>query len=305
MNDKLIVEGLNVTFTDGKKTKNIITNLNLAAPMGKITSIVGESGSGKTMCAMAIFSLLPQNVSQSGKIFLGGEEISALSQKQRDALRGRQMVFIPQSGADFLNPAMRVESQIYESLLLKGKFNKNELHKMAKELLYEVDLDESVLRKYPHQLSGGMAQRVILAIGLSQEPSLIIADEPTRGVDEAAALSFIDKMKKLFGRAAIVLITHNIAIAKKSDFTYVMFGGEIMESGPSEEVLNSPRHPYTRALLASLPEHGFELKEKSREKTKEGCVYYHRCAYATELCQRQKPEFTQSERILRCLSLEI
>lgn len=306
MDNALIIKGLNVTYSDGNRTKKIINDLNLTVPCGKITAIVGESGSGKTMTAMAVFGLTPPNVETSGDIYLNSELISALPAAKKEKLRGRDIVLIPQSGADFLDPSMNILSQMSESLrLIAPKKSKAELEKKAASLLESVGLGAEILNKYPHQLSGGMAQKVILAIALSSNPKLVIADEPTRGVDEADAEEFVDKMREVFSESAVAVITHNIAIAQKSDRIAVMFAGEIAETGTSAEVLKDPQHEYTKVLLKSLAENGFRVDEKKNGQSLGGCAYYLRCPAPLDICKTTKPPYSEAERSARCFKFKM
>jgi oligopeptide/dipeptide ABC transporter ATP-binding protein len=282
--DRLCVDA---EFKDGNT--RIVKGLSFEIAPGEQLAIVGESGCGKTMTAMAIFGLLPPNCRATGSVILDGKNLLSLKEKQINTLRGREIVLIPQSGADFLNPAIKIREQIYETLRKTGIKEKCELQTGAKNLLARVGFDnpEGILEKYPFQLSGGMAQRVVLAIGLAFSPRLVIADEPTRGIDDETAALFIGQLGEMFRDSAIIVITHNISVAGTCRNILVMHTGEMMEYGKANAVLNTPNHPYTRSLIDALPSNGFKVyaaTNNEREISKKGCPFFIRCPEGTEEC---------------------
>ena len=269
----------------------IVKRTVLKIASGEQLGIVGESGCGKTMTAMAIFGLLPANCHADGEVILNGNSLLGLSKKQMNEKRGREIVLIPQSGADFLNPSLRVRDQIYETLKKAGLTDKDDLRERAEELLRHVGFDKplEVLEKYPFQLSGGMAQRIVLAIGLAFSPSLVIADEPTRGIDDETAALFIKQLERMFADSAVIVITHNIALARTCRNILVMHSGAMMEYGRADLILNSPKHPYTRSLIDALPANGFKsttLKDRGSMNGREGCPFYSRCSIGTNDCAK-------------------
>ncbi len=287
----LNVERLSVNAQLKNGFTQIVNELSFKIESGQQLGIVGESGCGKTMTAMAIFGLLPPNCHASGKVALNGNPLLNLSEKQLNEKRGREIVLIPQSGADFLNPSLKVRNQIYETLKRAGITAKDDLRKRAEELLGQVGFDkpDEVMEKYPFQLSGGMAQRIVLAIGLAFSPSLVIADEPTRGIDDETAALFIKQLGKMFYDSAVIIITHNIALARTCHNILVMHSGEMMEYGRADVILNSPRHPYTKSLIDALPSNGFKsgiLPDIGRISAGEGCPFYIRCSIGTDDCSK-------------------
>lgn len=239
-------------------------------------AVIGETGSGKTMLALSILGLLPANVRmQSGCIEMDGAALP--SGKQLQTLRGDKMVYIPQNGAEFLLPARTVRKQFYDSLKKLGLPRKVFPALAAEKLrLAGFDAPETVLDKYPFQLSGGMAQRVTIALAACSRARLLIADEPTNGLDEAGRAQFFALLDSIFPDAAKLIITHDISVAARCDRVLVLCGGRMLETGVSSTVLSAPRHPYTKALLAAQVANGMQPSPILREGTS-GCPFYTRC----------------------------
>lgn len=232
----------------------VVRGLSFSVQAGEKLGIVGRSGCGKTMTAMAVLGLLPENCTARGSVRLDGTELLALSGRARRALRGTRMVLIPQSGADFLNPSLRVRTQMRESLLRAGVPRAQAAARME-ALLDRMNFDDPrrVLDAYPFQLSGGMAQRVVMAMASVGRPDLVIADEPTRGIDQENTGQFLQNLDELFGSAAVMLITHDISVAARCDCILVLNEGKMVECGTSEQILNDPREIYTHELICDLP----------------------------------------------------
>lgn len=239
-------------------------------------AVIGETGSGKTMLALSILGLLPANVRmQSGCIEMDGTALP--TGKQLQTLRGDKMVYIPQNGAEFLLPARTVRKQFYDSLKKLGLPRKDFPALAAEKLrLAGFDAPETVLDKYPFQLSGGMAQRVTIALAACSRARLLIADEPTNGLDEAGRAQFFALLDSIFPDAAKLIITHDISVAARCDRVLVLCGGRMLETGVSSTVLSAPRHPYTKALLAAQVANGMQPSPILREGTS-GCPFYTRC----------------------------
>ncbi len=239
-------------------------------------AVIGETGSGKTMLALSILGLLPANVRmQSGCIEMDGAALP--SGKQLQTLRGDKMVYIPQNGAEFLLPARTVRKQFYDSLKKLGLPRKVFPALAAEKLrLAGFDAPETVLDKHPFQLSGGMAQRVTIALAACSRARLLIADEPTNGLDEAGRAQFFALLDSIFPDAAKLIITHDISVAARCDRVLVLCGGRMLETGVSSTVLSAPRHPYTKALLAAQVANGMQPSPILREGTS-GCPFYTRC----------------------------
>lgn len=245
----LTVENLSTyaKFLNGQSA--ILENISFSLAMGEKLAIVGESGSGKTMTALAILGLLPENCTFSGQITLDGISLSSLSQKKLSTLRGREIVYIPQSGLEYLNPSLKIKAQLIEQLKLCGV--KENLSEYARNLLMQAELEDAVtiMEKYPFELSGGQAQRVMLALALASKPKLVIADEPMSGVDEQTALLLLNKLFTAFDSACLVVITHNVSYAKTCDKIMVLKGGVVQEIGNTCEIIAGPKSDYTKLLL--------------------------------------------------------
>ena len=301
----LSVEHLSVKANYKEGTREIISDISFSVETGERLAIVGESGCGKTMTALAIFGILPDNCEALGDILLDGENLLALSEKEMNQRRGNSLVLIPQSGADFLNPVLKVRYQIAETLKRAGIQKKQALKKESAALLHRVGFQdpEEVLNKYPFQLSGGMAQRVILAIGLALAPKLVIADEPTRGIDDETSSLYLAQLRDFFSDSAVIMITHNISVAENCQKLLVMYAGEWMEYGDTQTILKTPVHPYTQSLIRALPDNGFTLsasfQQADRSHPDRGCPFYGRCPSAPELCQNNKPPVTVKNGIYR------
>ena len=250
---------------------------------GERLAVIGETGSGKTMLALSILGLLPANVRmQSGCIQMDGAALPAGRQLQ--TLRGDKLVYIPQNGAEFLLPTRTVRKQLYDSLKKLGLPRKEFPASAAEKLrLAGFDAPETILDKYPFQLSGGMAQRVTIALAACSRARLLIADEPTNGLDEAGRAQFFSLLDSIFPNAAKLIITHDISVAARCDRVLVLCGGRMLETGVSSTVLSAPRHPYTKALLAAQVANGMQPSPILREGVS-GCPFYARCPAADTAC---------------------
>lgn len=284
------------TFTGGQR--HIVRDLSFDIAAGERLAIVGESGSGKTMTAMMLLGLLPDNCKPTGDVIYGDQNIATLKEPQFRQLRGQDFVLMPQSGADFLNPSFKVRYQLYESLKKRG-LRGAALHDRACELLSQAGFadPDAVLDKYPFQLSGGMAQRVVLAMGLAARPKLAIADEPTRGIDDETSRTFLDHLYTAFPGSAVIVITHNVSVASGCDNVLVLYRGELMEYGPSDKVLGNPSHPYTQSLIRALPENNFHIVQNDNgiddTSCDSGCVFAARCPRATQKCKCERPPIVE------------
>jgi len=269
------------TFKSGKieaaaenKKKLIVSDISFSIEEGRSLALIGETGSGKTMIANAIMGLLPENVSAKG-----------LSSSLRGIL-GRDIVYIPQSGLECLNQSRKIGAQLIDTInLINKQLTAAEKKSLAIEKLSLAGLanSEEIMEMYPFELSGGMGQRVVIAIAACSDAKLVIADEPTNGLDEESKFEFIDLMKEVFPSAAKLVITHDISVAKKCDDILVICKGKFMESGPSEKVLSDTKHPYTRALIDALVENGMKETFMLRRPQKL-CPFYSRCKMADFEC---------------------
>ena len=268
---------------------------------GEAVGIVGESGSGKTSLALALMRLVPTNVTRSGgSVSLDGEDLTALSDEAfRSRIRARSIAMVAQGAMNSLNPVLRVGGQIVERLLADGEVSKAEALGRAAEMVEMVGLPREVLDRYPHELSGGMKQRVGIATALIMSPRIVILDEPTSALDVSVQAQVMNLLKRLKAERGLgmIFITHDIALASDlCDRIVVAYGGEHVESGSAEEVILAPKHPYTQKLLASIPRMDGAEKPEFLEGSPPdlvdpptGCRFHPRCPYAFEPCAKEPP----------------
>ncbi len=270
--------------------------------------LVGETGAGKTTTARAILNLVPNppGVIKGGEIYLDGEDVLKMSSSELEKMRGNDVAMIFQDPMTALNPVMTVGDQIGESIQLHQHVSKKEAFEKAKEMLKMVGIAESRAYDYPHQFSGGMKQRVVIAIALACSPKLLIADEPTTALDVTIQAQVLELMKELIRDhdMSMMLITHDLGVvAEVCEDVAVMYAGRIVEQGTADDVFNFTRHPYTEGLFDSLP----NLKQRGEELVPirglmpdpsdlpAGCAFAPRCPYATERCSQSVPELRSTD----------
>lgn len=269
-------------------------------------AIVGESGSGKTMTVKGIMQLLPQNgIISGGKVILEGKCISDLSNREMKNIRGSDISMIFQDPMTSLNPTMTIGNQIIEVLNEHTKMSKSEMKARAIQLLELVGISnpDKRINQYPHQLSGGMRQRIVIAIALACNPKILIADEPTTALDVTIQAQILDLMRSLQEtiNTSIIIITHNLGVvANIADRVGVMYGGKIVETGYVDDIFYDPKHPYTQGLMTSIPNIENDKDELATIpgtppdliNPPSGCPFAARCKYAMEVCLCAMPEFT-------------
>jgi len=279
--------------------KVLVRDVSFSLRAGESLVLIGETGSGKTMAALSLMKLLPSNVRMNGgTIRFLGEDL--LKRKNIRALLGQDIVYIPQSGLECLNPSETVRRQMYSNL---RKLN-TPIARLEHETLEHLSAagfpePEAVVGRYPFQLSGGMAQRVTIALALCSNAKLIIADEPTNGLGEKATAGFVSLLDSLFPEAAKLVITHDIGVAGLCANTLVMCGGRMMERGPSSALLAEPRHPYTKALIGALVRNGMRETPALREGRGD-CPFYRRCPDARPECLTERGYRTDGDREWWC-----
>lgn len=303
----LNVENLAIDVTRDKKASRLVHDADFSVSAGETLAIVGESGSGKSLTSLAVMGLLARELSVgSGRILFEGKDLATLSEKDRNDIRGRDMAMIFQEPMTSLNPVRSIGAQLTEGMKLKLGLSRADAQARALSLLNEVGISDPRrrLKQFPHQLSGGMRQRVMIAIALSCRPKLILADEPTTALDvtiQAQILSLISKLCSQNG-VGLVLVTHNLGIvARHAQNVAVMYGGRIVEQAPAPALYHTPQHPYTRGLLDSVPRldqpRNIPLRPISGAppdplQPVSGCRFHPRCAYASDLCQQDVPKMT-------------
>jgi len=274
----LEISNLAVAYRSRDEFHRVVHNVSLEVRPGEVVALVGESGSGKTTTAQAVIGLLADNGKrESGAIRLNGTDIAGWSQKRLDAIRGSKISLIPQDPTSSLNPVKTIGAQVAEVLEIHRYGSRREIEARVIELLARVGLPDPELRakQYPHELSGGMRQRVLIAIAIALKPSLIIADEPTSALDvtvQKRILDLIDELRQEYG-TAVLLVTHDLGVAAdRANHIVVLKGGRIQEQGRTEEVLANPRSEYTRKLLADAPSIG-KVRHVSRARGVEGAEH--------------------------------
>lgn len=296
----LEVNNLQVSFTLGAKEIAVLKNLSYTLEKGDILALVGESGSGKSVHALAICSLLDDNAKVKGSVKLEGKELLTLTPSKMRKILGKKIAMIFQDPMSSLNPVLTIQNHLIETLKTHFKINGKTALKRAKEALKAVDIDESCLKKYPHQLSGGMRQRVMIALALCTSPQLLIADEPTTALDVSVQKQILDLIKNLQKKTntAVLFITHNLAIVQDlAKRVLVLYAGEKMEEAPKEEFFKNPLHPYSKALLNCLisigekPEklNAIEGNPPQSGQIFTGCPFEPRCPSKKEICALKKP----------------
>jgi oligopeptide/dipeptide ABC transporter ATP-binding protein len=314
----LEIEDLSVQFrARGGGRVPAVDGLSLAVRPGQCVVVLGESGSGKSVTAKAVMGLLePTAQITSGTIRLSGADLLGKSTAMRRA-RGEQMAMVFQDSLSALNPVQRVGAQIAEMFRVHRGLGRREAWARAVELMRDVAIPdpERRARDYPHQISGGMRQRIVIAMALALDPQLLIADEPTTALDVTVQSGILQLFRRLTDAGTgLLFITHDVGVAAEiADHVVVMYAGSVMESGPAQQVLTAPSHPYTRALLASVPridQAGARtpipggLPDPANRPT--GCLFAPRCPVAVPACHDRRPvlEHQTTERQAACLRLE-
>ncbi len=311
----LEVKGLTVTVPGPDGGLPAVRGVDFALAAGGTLALVGESGSGKTLTALALLGLLPPGARASGSVRWQGRELLGLPEAERRALRGRRLALVFQEPGTALNPVLRVGEQVAEALRHHHGLGRREAAARAEALLREVRLPDPAARarEYPHQLSGGMRQRVVLAAALACEPALLIADEPTTALDVTVQAQILDLLADLVRTRgmALLLVTHDLALVPTlARRIVVLCGGLAVEAGETADVLRAPAHPYTRALVAALPEAwpGGRLPAVAGGPADlrvplAGCPYAPRCPHAAPACRAERPPFVPlaAGRVAACL----
>ncbi|MCR4885020.1 MAG: ABC transporter ATP-binding protein [Clostridiales bacterium] len=314
----LEVKNLHTFFTTKKGIVKAVNDVSYSLDAGKTIGIVGESGSGKSVSAMSILQLLDGNgYIDSGEILLNGRDLTKISTKEMCQIRGNDISVIFQEPMTSLNPVFSVDRQLSEPFMIHQGLDKKEAHREALKMLYDVQIPnpEVVIKQYPHQLSGGMRQRVMIAMALACKPKILIADEPTTALDvtiQAQILKLMNDLKKTTG-TAIIFITHDLGVINEmADDVAVMYCGQVVEQAPAKVIFQDCKssHPYTEGLMLSIPR--LEIEHDRLEPIPgvvphplalpKGCKFGPRCKYCTKKCIEQEPPLTKisDDQSIRC-----
>ena len=312
----LEVRDLRTTLFLREGSVDVVRGVSFQIKEGETLALVGESGCGKSMAALSVMRLLPDPPARvtDGKVMLVGTDIRALPEHEMRSLRGDTVSMVFQEPLTSLDPVFTIGDQITEAITAHRRLPKREARDMAVEILKEVQIPspEQRLGDYPHQLSGGMRQRVMIAIALVLDPKVLIADEPTTALDVTIQAQILDliRTEQEQRRLAVLLITHNLAVVSQvADRVAVMYAGEIVEEAPASEIFANPRHPYTQGLLSSIPSAAADHKHlytipgrvPDPRVLPPACLFAPRCPYALSRCWHQHPELEASEgHFLRC-----
>ena len=301
----LAIEDLKLNFYGIEKVSRVLNGISYAVKPGETVCIVGESGCGKTVSALSIMGLIPQPPGKimGGAIYYKGVNLLELDQESIQKIRGKSIGMVFQEPMTSLNPVLTIGDQISEAVILHEKADPLSAMNKAIELIREVGIPspDKIVNQYPHQLSGGQRQRIMIALALACNPKLVIADEPTTALDVTIQAQIL----KLFNRLqekrhmSLIYISHDLGVvASIADRIYIMYGGLIVEEGTTREILNNSHHPYTRGLLASLPDrskrgttiHSIPGTVPDPSITLPGCPFHPRCTFSVDDCKRVFPE---------------
>jgi peptide/nickel transport system ATP-binding protein len=304
----LDIFSLHTAFSTRDGIVKAVDSVDLSIKDGERLGLIGETGCGKTVLGMSVVRLLPSSAKTTGTIHYNGRDISSCSEDAMREIRGKEISFILQNPTTSLNPVMRVGDQIAESIAKHQGVSPKDAYNEAIHLMKQVNFPDAESRalKYPHELSGGMKQKIMIVMGLAGDPSLIIADEPTKALDRGNKNEILDLLVSSTIDKSLIMITHDLqAAAKICDQMAVMYAGEIIEEGPAEEVLNTPLHPYTRAFIQAHPTKGSRPipgTSPSLISPPSGCRFHPRCPDASDECWTCHPDMNRESdgRMIRC-----
>ncbi len=304
--DKLLeVKGLKTHFFTDEGVVKSVDGISFDLNKGEVLGLVGESGSGKSVSALSMLRLIPSPPGEivAGEIHFNGRDLLAISEDEMRGVRGNEIAMIFQEPMTSLNPVLTVGRQVAEPLEVHQNATRPEALARAIELLDQVHIADAEMRvhAYPHQFSGGMRQRAMIAMGMGCDPLLMIADEPTTALDVTVQTQLLDLLQELTRTTgmALIIITHNLGVvARYADRVNVMYAGRIVESGPADDIYENPRHPYTIGLMASVPQLDQDIRQKlvpiegqppDLSNLPTGCSFHPRCPHATDRCREETP----------------
>ncbi|WP_079710667.1 ABC transporter ATP-binding protein [Paraliobacillus ryukyuensis] len=313
----LHVKELQTQFITDEGTVPAVDDVSFYVNPGEVLGIVGESGCGKSVTSLSVMGLVPSPPGKitGGEILFDGKDLTEASEKQMQKIRGNEIAMIFQEPMTSLNPVIKIGDQLIEGVRIHTDKSRKQAKEQAMDMLQKVGLSrvDELMSQYPHQLSGGMRQRVMIAMAFICEPKVLIADEPTTALDVTIQKQILNLMKQLNSEmhTAIILITHDLGVvAEMCDRVAVMYAGKIVEEATVKEIFNDPKHPYTKGLIQSVP----DLRQRKDKlysipgnvpkpgQIKSGCVFAPRCAYAFETCGQEMPKLcsTEGSQQVRC-----
>lgn len=310
MTEILNVQNLKTAFVTRERTTQAVRGVDLTVNRGEIVGIVGESGCGKSVTSLSIMQLLhdtPGEI-QDGEIYFNGENLLNLSEREMQKIRGKEMAMIFQDPMTSLNPTMKIGKQLTQGIELHLSYSPGKARHHAISMLKSIGIPraENIMEEYPHQLSGGMRQRVMIAMAMSCHPKLLIADEPTTALDVTIQAQILELMKDLQEEhdTAILMITHDLSVvAETCDRVVVMYAGTVVEEATVQELFESPKHPYTKGLIESIPKignkqsrlHSIAGNVPSPNEMPQGCKFVDRCPHAMPICYKVEPALIEDE----------
>ncbi len=306
VNPLLEIEAVRTHFHTEKGIVKAVDGVSFTVHQGETVCIVGESGCGKSVTALSIMDLISGSGSVSGSMKLAGTELRTLSKGDMRRIRGNEMAMIFQEPMSSLNPVLTIGEQLMETIVNHTALSKKEVKKKALDLIELVGIGrgESILKSYPHQMSGGMLQRIMIAIALSCNPKMLIADEPTTALDVTIQAQILDllRMLKEEQQMSMLLITHDLGVvAEVADYVVVMYAGKVIEKGKVEDIFESPKHPYTKGLLQAKPILGSRRQKlytipgqvPQLLDLPESCYFADRCEHCMDICTSKAPTLTK------------
>lgn len=318
----LSIRGLRLSFRTDRGDFRLFQGLDLDVGKEEVLGVVGESGSGKTTLAYSIIRLLPSNARlEGGSVVMGGRDLAKITEGEMRSVRGREITMVFQDPSTALNPAFRVKDQMLKVIRASTGIEGAEAKILAMGMLKSVELPDPamIMESFSYELSGGMQQRVMIAMALTSNPKLVIADEPTSAVDatiQVQILKLLDRLRRERG-FSVMLITHSVAVAREvSDRIAVMYAGDVVEEGETEKVVDSPKHPYTQGLVKCIPTPRARSEAKTDLATvpgevpdltdpPSGCRFHPRCPYVMDVCRREKPSYRKAgDSMTRCYLYE-
>jgi len=297
----IALEHLYVTFETPSRTVCAVRDATATFQPGQTTGLIGESGSGKSVLGMSILGLLPQNAKVTGHCIYRGRDLYQLSGRELQRLRGEEIALIPQNPVEALNPVRRIGRQLTEAVTCHRPSQRQAAKEQGLLLLHRLGFEEpeQIWRRYSFQLSGGMNQRVISALGLMNSPAWILADEPTKGLDAILRRQVYEVLRTVIEEnrsGGMLVITHDMMLAQRlCDKLLIFYMGQILEEGDTDAVIGSPGHPYTRGLLGAMPSRGMRPIPRPCREAGAGCAFYARCPHAGKRCAQEIPPMYETE----------